>query len=83
MTGLSQRLAVLVEELRGKRAAADARHVRLGDAKDAVDTRGPHARARHGATCRAVARGDEGVGAVVNVELRGLRAFEEHRLAST
>ena len=78
---LAQRRAVVVEQLRRERAAADAREVRLGDAQDLLDVRGADARAGHGAARRAVGRRDKRVGAVVDVELRRLGALEQDLLA--
>ena len=67
-------------ELGGERTAADASCVRLHDAHHALDRArsdagtGAHA-ARHG-----VARGHEGIGAVIEVEVGGLGALEQHPL---
>ena len=64
-------------QLARERPAADARAIGLGDAEHVVQ----HARADAGAggslAGDAVRRGDEGIGAVVDVEQRALRAFEE------
>ena len=80
--GLFAHTAVFGETLlSGERAAADARHVRLLDTEHAVDVHRAHARARRRAA-RAARRGSHiGVGAVVDVEQRALRALEQHRLA--
>ncbi len=83
VTALDQLLAdgIAVEQLGGERAAADARDVGLGDADHAVDG----ARADTGAgahtTRDRVRRRDERIRAVVEVEVRGLRALEQHGTA--
>ena len=70
-------LADVVEELGRERAGPDARRVRLGDAPHLVDV----GRADAGADARRagdrVRRRDERIGAVVQVEERGLGALEE------
>ena len=78
---LADPLAELVVELGRERAGAHARGVGLGDPPDLVDRARPDAgaharRARHG-----VRRGDERIGAVVDVEHRALGALEDHELA--
>ena len=80
--GLFAHAAVLGEALLGReRAAANTRHVGLFDAEHTVDVHWTHARARRRAT-RAARRGSHiGIGAVVDVEQRALRALEQHRLA--
>ena len=80
--GLFAHAAVLGEALLGReRAAADARHVRLLDTEHAVDVHRAHARARRRAARAARRGGHIGVGAVIDVEQRALRALEQHRLA--
>ena len=64
-------------QLGRERPAADARGVGLGDAQDVVQQPGPEARAGRRVAGHAVARGDVRVGAVVDVEQRALRAFEQ------
>ena len=71
----------LVEELGRERPAADPRRVGLGDAEDAVDRPGPDAEPGAGPAGRRARRGDEGIGAVVEVEQGALGAFEEDALA--
>ena len=68
---------VAVVQLGRERAAADPRHVGLGHTDDAVDR--PRADAGTGADAARdrVRRRDERIGAVVEVEVRGLRALEE------
>ena len=70
-------LAHLVEELGRERTRADARRVGLHDAEHGVDV----ARAEAGADGRLprdrVRRGDERIGADIDVEQRALRTFEQ------
>jgi hypothetical protein len=63
-----------------ERAAADARGVGLGDAEHVVDRVRADAGAGQRAADGGVGRGDVGIGAVVDVEQRALRALEQHRL---
>ena len=65
----------------GEGAGADARGVGFGDGDDLVDLRRAEAGADTGAARRRVGRGDIGIGAEVDVEQRGLRAFEQDFLA--
>jgi hypothetical protein len=69
-------------QLGGKRAAADARRVGLGDAEHVAEHLRPDARARGGIAGDAIAGRDERVRAVVDVQQRPLRAFEEDPLAA-
>ncbi|MCY1204318.1 hypothetical protein D9M72_158440 [compost metagenome] len=64
-------------ELGGERTAAHAGAVGLGDAQHVVQHARAHARTGGGVAGHAVARGDVRVGAVVDVEQRALRAFEQ------
>ena len=73
-------LARLVVLLGGERSAADPRGIGLDDADDLGDVSTGHARAGRNAHARAVAAGDEGEGAVVDVQQRALGALEEHPL---
>ena len=68
-------------DLGGQRSGAHAGGVGLGDAQHAVDARGRDAEAGERAPGRRRRRGHERVGPVVDVEQRGLRAFEEDRVA--
>mmetsp|Transcript_23197 Transcript_23197/g.54782 ORF Transcript_23197/g.54782 Transcript_23197/m.54782 type:complete len:566 (+) Transcript_23197:2995-4692(+) len=68
-------------ELGREGAGADARRVGLGDAEHVVQHLRPHAGARGGIAGNTVAGGDVGVGAVVDVQQRALRAFEQDVLA--
>ena len=68
-------------ELGRERAAADARAVGLGDAQDVVQHARADARAGRRVAGDAVARGDVRIGAVVDVEQRALRAFEQQVVA--
>ena len=72
--------AVLVEQLGRERPGADAGGVGLDDADHPADPGGADAGAGADAAGGRVAGGDERVGAVVDVEHRGLGALEEHRL---
>ena len=58
------------------------RDVGLGDADDAVDVAGPDARADTRAAGDGVRRRDERIRAVVEIEERGLRPFQQHVLPS-
>src|SRR5690606_6066398 len=78
---IADALADLVVELGGERAAAHARGIGLGDAEHVVDRIGAHARAGQRAADGGVGAGDVGIGAVVDVEQRALRAFAQHALA--
>jgi len=61
-------------------AAAHAGRVGLDDAHDRVDLGGPHPGAAAGVARHRVRGGDEGVGAVVHVEVAALGPFEEDLL---
>ena len=67
-------------QLGRERPGADPGDVGLGDADDPVDVAGPDAGAGARAAGHRVRRGDERIGAVVEVEERGLRALEQHVL---
>ena len=77
----TQPFTVFVEQLGGERPFAHSGDVGLGDADHTVDLRGSDAGAGAGAACGRVRRGDERVGAVVDVEHRGLTSLEQHGLA--
>jgi hypothetical protein len=64
--------------LRGQRTFADARGVSLHHTHDAIHAMRWHARAGASAAGRGVGRSDERIRAVINVEERALRAFEQH-----
>src|SRR5262249_17887031 len=81
VAAFAQRFAGGVVEFGGKRAAADARRVRLADAEHVVDVARAHAGAGAGATDGGVGRGHERIGAVVDVEQRALRAFKKYTFA--
>ena len=83
VAAVAQVLAELVVELGGKRPAADARRIGLHHADDVVDVPHRHAGAAGDADARAVAAGDERIRAVVDVEQRALRAFEQDPLAAS
>ena len=69
---------MLVVELGRERAGADPGGVRLDDADHLGDPGRPDAGADAGAARGRVRRGDERIGAVIDVEQRPLRALEEH-----
>ena len=75
-----QTLAIVVEQLGREGAGSDAGRVGLEDADDPGDAGRPDAAAGACAASGGVARGDERVGAVVDVEQRALAALEEHDL---
>ena len=81
VAAVAQPVAHLAGQLGRQRPLADARRVGLDDAQDAADR--PRADAEPGADAadRRVRRGDVGIGAVIDVEQRALRAFEQDRLA--
>ena len=78
---LAEQLADLVVELGRERPLAHARRVGLGDAEHVVEGAGADARAGRRLRRHRVRRGDERIGAVVDVEQRALRAFEQDPLA--
>ena len=80
---LAQGLAELVEQLGRERAGADAGRVGLEDADHPVDLRRADAGARARAARGRVGRGDERIGAVVDVEQRALAALEQTTLPSS
>ena len=61
----------------GQGPIADPRRVRLHDAQDRIDRRGADADADRGAAGGRVGRRDIGIGAVIDIEQRALRAFEQ------
>ena len=81
VAALAQAVAHLAGQLGRQRPLADARRVGLGDAQHAADRLRRHAEAGAHAADRRVRRRDVGIGAVVDVEQRALRAFEQNRLA--
>ena len=64
--------------LGGERSAADPGVVRFDNPDHLVDVSPRHSRAGRRAHARAVAAGDEGERAVVDVQQRALRALEQH-----
>src|SRR5260221_13571492 len=74
---LAQQLADRVVELGRKRAGAHARGIRLGDAENVMQHLRPDTRTGGRRSGNAVARGDVRVGAMIDVEKRALRAFEQ------
>src|SRR3546814_13814843 len=77
MAALAQLLAGLVVQFGGEGAAADARRIGLGDAEHEADRRGAEAGAgRRGAADR-VRTGDDGIGAMIDVEKYALRPFAQ------
>src|SRR5215212_7511870 len=78
---LGQVLAHLVEQLGGERTGTDPGGARLQDAQHRGDARRPDARPDGRTTRGRIGRGDERIRAVIHVEQRALRSFEQHRLA--
>ena len=78
---LAQPLAHRTGEFGRQRARADARRVRLGHAEHGADRAGPMPRPVAAPPAVRIRRGDERIGAVVDVEQRALRALEHHRAA--
>ena len=78
---LAQQVALGAVQLRRQRSLADAGRVGLGDAEDRADGARADAEAGADAADRRARRRDEGVGAVIDVELRPLGALEQHALA--
>src|SRR5690606_37063906 len=81
LAAVAQALAVFVVELGRERAAADAGGVGLADAQHVVDRVRTHAGAGQRTANGGVGAGDVGIGAVVDVEQRALRALVQHLLA--
>ena len=73
----SERLAVVVEELGHEGAGADPGGVGLGDPDDTIDVARAESCSHACAARRGVGRRDVGVRAVVEVEERRLRTFEQ------
>ncbi len=73
--------ADLVVQLGRERALADAGRVGLADAEHIADRARAHAGAGRRLRRHRVGRGDEGIGAVVDIEQRALRALEQDALA--
>ena len=74
---LAEALADLVGELGRERAAADPRRVGLGDAEHKADRRRADPRPGRRLAGHRVRRGDVGIGAVIDIEHRALRALEQ------
>ena len=81
MAALAQALAIGVEQFGGEGAAADAGGVGLDDAQHIADRAGAKTGARRRLSRHGVGRGDKGIGAVIDIKQRALRAFEQHPLA--
>ncbi len=75
-------LADLVMQFGRKRAFANARRVGLGDAQHIAGRARSHARTRRRLPRHRVGRSDIRIGAVIDIEHRALRAFEQHALAA-
>src|SRR5262249_4568259 len=67
--------------LGGKRAAANARRIRLYDADHVVDEFGGHTRAAGDADAGAVTAGDKRIRSVVDIEERALGTFKQQAFA--
>ncbi len=74
-------LAGVVEQLGGKRAAADAGAVGFGDAVYLIYMARRDAEAGAGAGGNGAGRGNVGIGAEINIEQGALGAFGEDALA--
>ena len=81
MAALAQLLAGGVLQFGGEGAFAHARRIALDDAQHRADGAGADARARRRLARHRVGRGDEGIGAVVDVQQHRLRTLEQHALA--
>jgi hypothetical protein len=79
---LAELLADRVVELGRKRAAADARRVGLGDTEHVADRGGCDPRPGRSLSRDRIRRGDNGVGAVIDIEHRLLRPLEQNPLAA-
>ncbi len=82
VAALAEPAADLVVELGRERAAADPRGVGLGDAEHIADGADRQAGAGGGLAGGGVRRGDEGIGAVVDVEHHPLGALEQDAVAA-
>jgi hypothetical protein len=80
--GLTETVAHLVVELSGEGPGPHTRHVGLGDAPRVVDVLGPDACTHARRPGDRIGRRDEGIGAVVDVEQRALRALEQDEPAA-
>ena len=81
MAALQHHAPGLVVELGREGPCADPGRVGLGDPPDLADVARPDPGADTGRSGDRVGGGDEGIGAVVEVEQRSLGAFEDHGLA--
>ncbi len=77
MALFAEELADFIGQLGRERTFANAGRIGLGDAEDIAERARAHAGAGSGLAGDRVRRGDEGIGAVVDVEQRALRAFEQ------
>ncbi len=82
VAALDHPLADLVVQLGREGPGADPGRVGLGDPPDLVMSVGPTPAPTHGGAGDRVGGGDEGIGAVVEVEQGRLGALEDHRLAA-
>src|SRR5690606_26921961 len=80
-TAVADALAHFIVQLGRERAAAHAGGVGLGDAQHVVDGVRAHAGTGQCSAHGGVGAGDVGIGAVVDVQQRTLRAFEQYALA--
>ena len=74
-------LADLVVQFGRERPLADPGRIGLADAEHIADRARAHAGAGRGLRRHRVGRGDVGIGAVVDIEQRALRALEQDALA--
>ena len=81
IAALLQRCAEIVGELGGKGPAPHAGRIGLGYSEHRIHGGRAHARAGAGAAGRRARRGHIGIGAVVHVQVRALRALQQDHLA--
>jgi hypothetical protein len=79
--GRDEVIADVIEQFGGERARTDTGHVGLGDADDPRDVSGADTGAGARAAGNRIRRGHERIRAVIEIEERRLRAFEEHVLS--
>src|SRR5690606_26343153 len=81
MTARGDALADFIKQFGRERAGTDAGGVGFENPQHIADRLRPHAGAGSGLTGDRIGRGDERIGAVVDIEQRALRAFEQDALA--
>ena len=76
----AETLARLIKELGGEGPRTDAGAIGLEDAVDLTDMLGRYAQTSAAACADGVARGDEGIGAEVDVQQRALGSLRQDAL---